>query len=279
MKKSIDSQDRWRRLYVAKRKALKMVKSLQSLQNLDIDVSRLKEIFNNLFDLVENGATILQDKYGNWYVELVDGTLLDMNSQVMNTLYTSLSEESKRFIKIDSTSNFSLDAWENQIREYPDFPKEGILFYDIMPAIADPHNVTRICMQLILQTQKQGFVPTKIAALETRGIFFGVVLSQLLDVPFLPIRKKGKLPGEVVSQSYGKEYGEDAMEIQKDALSVDDSILIVDDVLATGGTAEAAGKLIAPLVKDYAFAFVIRIKSLKGEKKIGNKPVFCLLQK
>uniref|UniRef100_A0A7E4ZSG1 Adenine phosphoribosyltransferase n=1 Tax=Panagrellus redivivus TaxID=6233 RepID=A0A7E4ZSG1_PANRE len=147
---------------------------------------------------------------------------------------------------------------KNVIKFVPDFPKAGICFWDIMPIFRDPKLVTDLCNAIAahLKEANPGGV-TAVAGLEARGFLFGPQVAVLLGVPFIPIRKKGKLPGKVVEERYQKEYGFDVIELQEDALTATDKVVIVDDLLATGGTLRAAVNLVRKTGASVAEAFVI----------------------
>lgn len=160
----------------------------------------------------------------------------------------------------------------NEIKEciidIPDFPKEGILFKDIMPLFENVDVRNEVLKHLI--SKAKDFNPEVIVGIESRGFFFGMLMAHALNIPFIPIRKKGKLPGNLLSQTYELEYGTDQMEIQADTIQKYHRILIHDDVLATGGTCEAAAKLCS-YNKDVtlAFSFLMNLTFLNGEDKIN----------
>ena len=153
------------------------------------------------------------------------------------------------------------------IRDIPDFPKPGILFKDITPVLANPQLCNDIadgiCLQL-KQTKVEGIV-----GIESRGFLFGMMLAQKLSVPFLPVRKKGKLPFKTYSYEYNLEYGSAVMEMHIDSVKKGSSVLIHDDLLATGGTAAAAAELVkmqGGIVS--AFSFLITLDFLNGKEKL-----------
>lgn len=157
---------------------------------------------------------------------------------------------------------------KNAIRDIADFPKKGIIFRDITTAIKD-----KDVLKIIIDELYEKFKDKKIdyiAGIEARGFIFGMPLAYKLNCGFIPIRKPNKLPAEVISQSYDLEYGSDKIEIHKDALKKDDRVLIVDDLLATGGTAQAAVKLISKVAKTVGVAFVIELEDLKGRDKFDD---------
>lgn len=171
------------------------------------------------------------------------------------------------------------DKIKSNIRDVQDFPKRGILFKDIMPIFGNP----ALCNEIL-----EGFV-TKIgtvkvdavACIESRGFFFGMLLAQRLNVPFVPIRKKGKLPYTTLSVNYELEYGTETMEMHIDAIKSGQNVLIHDDVLATGGTALAASKLIMRAGGNVAgFAFLLSLSFLDGAEKlqIVSPNITCLAE-
>jgi len=156
------------------------------------------------------------------------------------------------------------------IRDIKDFPKEGVVFKDITPVLKDISLVEEIMDFFARETKKLKI--DKIVGIESRGFIFGMPLAVKMKVPFVPIRKKGKLPAETISASYMLEYGTATVEIHKDAISKGETVLIVDDLLATGGTINAAEELITKLGgKPAAAGFVLELSFLKGREKIKNK--------
>lgn len=164
---------------------------------------------------------------------------------------------------------------KSYIGTIPDFPKEGIVFRDIMPLLADPGAFAH-SIDLIVE-QWKGKVDA-IAALEARGFLFGVPVALALGVPFVAVRKKGKLPGSTIKISYDLEYGSDTIAIQSGRIASGARVLLVDDLLATGGTAAAACALIAKAGGRVAgAAFVIELVDLCGRDKLPGVPIQSLL--
>ena len=156
---------------------------------------------------------------------------------------------------------------KNYIRSIPDYPKKGILFRDITTLIKDENAFEETINQIIERSKKYNF--TKIAAIESRGFVFASAVSYLLKKPFIMLRKKNKLPAEVHSIDFELEYGTATIEVHKDSLNKEDSVLIIDDLIATGGTAEAAAKLVEiSNGKVAAFIFVINLFDLNGSDKL-----------
>mgnify|MGYP001320870704 CR=1 FL=1 len=149
------------------------------------------------------------------------------------------------------------------IRSIPDYPKKGILFRDITTLIKDENAFAETINQIVKRSKKYNF--TKIAAIESRGFVFASAVSYILKKPFIMLRKKNKLPADVHSVDFELEYGTATIEIHKDSIDENDSVLIIDDLIATGGTAEAAAKLIKiSKGKIAGFIFVINLFDLKG---------------
>jgi adenine phosphoribosyltransferase len=162
------------------------------------------------------------------------------------------------------------------IRDIPDFPEKGILFRDITPALLDPVPFRAICDSLAERYCESSI--DKVAGIEARGFFFASVVAYRLGIGMIPIRKPGKLPWKTVSRSYSLEYGEATVEIHEDAVSEGERILLIDDLLATGGTAAAAAELIENLSGEIEeIAFVIELSDLKGREKLGDRKIFSLL--
>ena len=155
---------------------------------------------------------------------------------------------------------------KNMIREVPNFPKEGILFRDITTALKDAETLRLTVDELYEQFKDEKI--DYIAGIESRGFIYGMPLAYKMNCGFIPIRKPKKLPCEVLSQEYELEYGTDKIEIHKDALKQGDRVLIIDDLLATGGTAEAAVKLVNQVAQTVGIAFVIELEDLKGKEKL-----------
>lgn len=154
------------------------------------------------------------------------------------------------------------------IRNVPDFPKKGITFKDITPLLHAPHAFKHVIRGIAERWKGKVDI---VAGLDARGFIFGTALAMELGLPFLMIRKKGKLPGKVESVSYGLEYGKDVIEISTESLPEGRNVLIVDDLLATGGTAKAAASLVQKVGFGVAgFAFVIELLELNGREALGG---------
>ena len=161
------------------------------------------------------------------------------------------------------------------IRDIPDYPKPGIVFKDITPLLADGDAFGACISALACHVPNDA---TLIVGVESRGFLFGAALAQLTGLGFVPVRKPGKLPGDVHAIEYELEYGMDRLEIHRDALNHGQKVVLVDDLLATGGTAKATLDLINRLGADVvACLFVIELPFLKGRESLGETPVHNLL--
>jgi adenine phosphoribosyltransferase len=162
------------------------------------------------------------------------------------------------------------------VRDVPDFPKPGITFKDITPLLLDP-TLFRGAVELMTAPFEHLGV-SRVVSIESRGFLLGAPIALALEAGLVPIRKAGKLPAERGRVEYALEYGTDALEMHRDAIGAVDRVLIVDDVLATGGTAEAAAKLVrAHEAQVVGFTFLIELDFLKGRQKLGGERVEALL--
>lgn len=163
------------------------------------------------------------------------------------------------------------------IRDVPDFPKPGIIFKDITPLLRSPEALEETVQRLA--EPFRGERVTCVAAIESRGFIFGACVAHELGAGFIPIRKPGKLPWTKRRNEYILEYGTDALEIHDDALTPDDRVLLIDDVLATGGTAAAASTLIQGFAAELVgAAMVIELEFLEGRKKLGDIRLHSLIR-
>jgi adenine phosphoribosyltransferase len=166
---------------------------------------------------------------------------------------------------------------KQHIRHVPDFPRTGILFYDITTLLRDPQGF-RITTDL-LATPYEGQGIDAVVGIESRGFILGAAVAQRIGAGFIPIRKPGKLPARAIKETYALEYGTDALEIHADAIEQGQRILIVDDVLATGGTAAAAVQLVKKLGGDlHGLAFLLELLALDGQSKLTGEQVFSILK-
>ena len=163
-----------------------------------------------------------------------------------------------------------------KLRRVPDFPKKGILFYDLTPILQDP-----IMFGTLIDALVEPFKRKKVevvCSMESRGFIFGAAVANDLGAGFVPVRKPGKLPWKTLKQEYDLEYGKDALEVHKDAVKPGQKVLVLDDVLATGGTALATVQLLRELKADIVGAsFVAEIGALKGRKRLEGVDVRCLI--
>ena len=168
---------------------------------------------------------------------------------------------------------------DNNLRTVMDFPKEGVAFKDISTLMLNPTLISEILDSKLHLYADRGL--TAIVGIEARGFLFGFALAERLGIKFIPARKSGKLPADVYAQSYSLEYGEARVEIHKDALSQDDVVLIHDDLLATGGTAEAAANIIEHTgAKLLGFDFIVELSFLHGRKTLnahGDFDIYSLI--
>ena len=162
------------------------------------------------------------------------------------------------------------------IRDVPDFPKPGIVFKDITPMLKNPQALTSAWDQLSEPYRESGI--TLVAGIESRGFIFGTGVAERLNAGFIPLRKEGKLPADTHAYTYALEYGEATLEIHKDAAGPGDRILLVDDLLATGGTVEASIHLVEKLgATIVGAAFVVELAFLGGRARLGDVPITSLL--
>ncbi len=165
---------------------------------------------------------------------------------------------------------------KDKIRDIPDFPKPGIIFKDITPLLKDP-----AALRLAVKQLTQPFLGrdiTAVAGMEARGFIFGSLVAWEMNLPFIPLRKPGKLPYDSSSVSYDLEYGTASLEIHNDALTKSDRVLLIDDLLATGGTAEASCALVEKLGASIeALAFIVELDFLQGRDKLSAYEIHSLL--
>jgi adenine phosphoribosyltransferase len=166
---------------------------------------------------------------------------------------------------------------KQRIRHVPDFPKPGILFYDITTLLSDPEGF-RLTVDSIAAPYREQNISV-VVGIESRGFILGAAVAHALGAGFVPIRKPGKLPWKALKESYALEYGSDALEIHEDAVVSSSRVLIVDDVLATGGTAAAAIKLVRSIGGALVgLGFLIELEFLAGRSKLGNESVTSVLR-
>ena len=174
-------------------------------------------------------------------------------------------------------SKDSVDSIADRIRDVPDFPKKGILFKDITPVLSDIDT-----LRASVKEMAAPFMDLEIdvvVGIESRGFIFGAPIADVLNCSFVPVRKPGKLPWKTESVSYELEYGTDALEIHEDAITEGQNVLIVDDLLATGGTAEATCKLVSKLDGNIkGLSVLIELENLNGRKRLNQYNVHSLVQ-
>jgi adenine phosphoribosyltransferase len=166
---------------------------------------------------------------------------------------------------------------KQHIRHVPDFPKAGILFYDITTLLRDPHGF-RAAIDMMATPFEGGQIDV-VVGIESRGFILGAAVAERIRAGFIPIRKPGKLPSKALKETYDLEYGTDALEIHEDAVQGGQRVLIVDDVLATGGTAAAATQLVKKLGgRLHGLAFLIELLALNGKSRLAGENVYSVLK-
>jgi adenine phosphoribosyltransferase len=170
-----------------------------------------------------------------------------------------------------------MDDLKRYIREVPDFPKPGILFYDITTLLQDPLALRMTVDRFVWFFSNRQI--DKVVGIESRGFMFGPIVAYDLNAGFVPVRKPGKLPAEKVRQTYDLEYGSDTIEIHRDAIQPGENVLIVDDLIATGGTAKATAQLVESLGGTVSgFGFIIELTFLPGREKLQGYDIASLIQ-
>ena len=171
----------------------------------------------------------------------------------------------------------SCEFIKSKVRSIPDWPIEGVIFRDITTILQDPKAHREV--SAIFHDRYANQQIDKIVGIDARGFLFGSVLAYKLDIGFVPIRKKGKLPYKTISESYTLEYGEETVEIHEDALSENERVVIVDDLMATGGTIAAAVNLVEKLGSEIVeCAFVVELPDLNGKAKLNGQNVFSIVE-
>ena len=170
-----------------------------------------------------------------------------------------------------------LDDLKHLVREVPDFPKPGIVFYDITTLLKDPVGLRQAVDRLA--NHYVGRVIDRVVGIEARGFIFAPIVAYRLNAGFVPVRKARKLPAEVARADYSLEYGQDCLEVHKDAITRGQQVLIIDDLLATGGTAAAVASLVESLGGNIAgLGFLIELEFLKGREKLGRYDLHAVLK-
>lgn len=171
----------------------------------------------------------------------------------------------------------NMEQLKSKIRHVPDFPKAGILFYDVTTLLQDPLGFHAAIDSMVAPFTGQGI--DLVVGIESRGFIFGSAVADRIGAGFSPVRKPGKLPSKTVRASYDLEYGSDALEMHDDAVRKGQRVLIVDDLLATGGTAKATSELVTRLGGEvYALAFLIELVALNGRDKLAGHRLHTVLK-
>ena len=169
------------------------------------------------------------------------------------------------------------DYIKSKVRSIPDWPIKGVIFRDITTLLLDPPAFKKICT--IFYDRYVNAKIDKIVGIDARGFLFGSVLAYKLDIGMIPIRKNGKLPYNTISESYTLEYGEEVIEIHEDAIQKGERVVIIDDLMATGGTISAAANLVEKLGGEIVeCAFVLELPDLNGREKLGDRKVFSIVE-
>jgi len=169
------------------------------------------------------------------------------------------------------------DYIKSKVRSIPDWPIKGVIFRDITTLLLDPPAFKQICT--IFYDRYVNEKIDKIVGIDARGFLFGSVLAYKLDIGMIPIRKNGKLPYNTISESYTLEYGEEVIEIHEDAIQKGERVVIIDDLMATGGTISAAANLVEKLGGEiFECSFVLELPDLNGREKLGNRKVFSIVE-
>lgn len=179
--------------------------------------------------------------------------------------------------KFDHAYEDARDYIKSKVRSIPDWPIKGVIFRDITTLLMDPPAFRKICS--IFYDRYKNEKIDKIVGIDARGFIFGSVLAYKLDIGMIPIRKNGKLPYDTISESYTLEYGEEVIEIHEDAINKGERVVIIDDLMATGGTISAAANLVEKLGGEIVeCAFVLELPDLKGREKLGKREVFSIVE-
>ena len=187
-----------------------------------------------------------------------------------------LKSSAEGFVTPAEPKGASMDDLKGFIREVPDFPKPGILFYDITTLLKDPLALRMTVDRFVWQFASKQV--DKVVGMESRGFMFGPIVAYNLNAGFVPVRKPGKLPAKAISETYDLEYGQDTLQMHEDAIEPGDRVLIVDDLIATGGTLGATCKMVERLGGEVVeIATVIELAFLEGRKQLGQTPLYAML--
>ena len=180
---------------------------------------------------------------------------------------------------LNSTNSYkeACDYIKSKVRSIPDWPIKGVIFRDITTLLLDPPAFKKICT--IFYDRYVNAKIDKIVGIDARGFLFGSVLAYKLDIGMIPIRKNGKLPYNTISESYTLEYGEEIIEIHEDAIQKGERVVVIDDLMATGGTISAAANLVEKLGGEIIeCSFVLELPDLNGREKLGSRNVFSIVE-
>ena len=180
---------------------------------------------------------------------------------------------------LNSTNSYkeACDYIKSKVRSIPDWPIKGVIFRDITTLLLDPPAFKKICT--IFYDRYVNAKIDKIVGIDARGFLFGSVLAYKLDIGMIPIRKNGKLPYNTISESYTLEYGKEVIEIHEDAIQKGERVVIIDDLMATGGTISAAANLVEKLGGEIIeCSFVLELPDLNGREKLGSRKVFSIVK-
>ena len=180
-------------------------------------------------------------------------------------------------VNSDGSYKEARDYIKSKVRSIPDWPIKGVIFRDITTLLLDPPAFKQICT--IFYDRYVNKKIDKIVGIDARGFLFGSVLAYKLGIGMIPIRKNGKLPYNTISESYTLEYGEEVIEIHEEAIQKGERVVIIDDLMATGGTISAAANLVEKLGgKIFECSFVLELPDLSGREKLGNRKVFSIVE-
>lgn len=259
--------DRWKVLHELKTQARRAQAYADSFDSENkVCQENVQSLFDILFELVSKGARLLLDNSGVWFIETPDMEVYTLSHPLIEETVRVLSQESKRMIGIADGQDYMAQSYKDLIKVYKGFPKEGVDFIDLMPILAVKAKFDRMISDMLALVENKDI--TKVVGVESRGFFFALPIAQRLEAGFVPARKPNKLPGEIISAQYEKEYGLDELCIQKGVIAPEDSVLIVDDVLATGGTAFAVEQLVLSCTPAVQSVFALEISALGGSKKL-----------
>jgi adenine phosphoribosyltransferase len=180
-------------------------------------------------------------------------------------------------VNFDDSYKEACEYIKSKVRSIPDWPIKGVIFRDITTLLSDPPAFKKICT--IFYDRYVNEKIDKIVGIDARGFLFGSVLAYKLDLGMIPIRKNGKLPYNTISESYTLEYGEEVIEIHEDAIQKGERVVVIDDLMATGGTISAAANLVEKLGGEIVeCSFVLELPDLNGREKLGNRKVFSIVE-